>query len=567
MVTPVKKEKLKIGLMLEDWMISAWSHKMIENIIKSDYAKISLVVLGNKKVHFHESTFIVKLKESIYNKISFGLKNILMSIEQNLIDRDISFLDADRHIDSSGMLTEFPVLTVQADMVGSSSYFIEADIQAIRDYDVDVLIRLGFGVLRGDILNAAKHGVWSFHHGDNRTNRGGPAGFWESMESSSQVGSVLQILTEDLGNGKVLYRSYSCTDNMSIRKNNSNNYWKSLSFMTRKLKELYILGDDAFIKKVESENSQPVLYSERHYIEPSNLKRAFLLLIKIGEKIKKMYMDNMYIDQWIIMFHLCPNFSSSLWRYKKIFPPKDRFWADPHVIFRDGKYYIFIEEFKFDKGKGRIAMFVLDEAGNYGESRVILEKSYHLSYPFVFEYQNDIYMVPESEENQTVELYKCTEFPDKWEFQINLLEGVNAVDSTLYFHENKWWMFTNIVENEGASTWDELYLFYSDDLFSNNWKSHPLNPVVSDCKTSRPAGEIFVMDGRIFRPSQNSSNRYGYGFNINEITKLDEKQFSEELVSSVKPNWDKDIIGTHTFNRVKDLHLIDALCKFSRFRL
>ena len=567
MVTPVKKEKIKIGLMLEDWMISAWSHKMIENIIKSDYAKISLVVLGNKKVHFHESTFIVKLKESIYNKISFGLKNILMSIEQNLIDRDIRFLDADRHIDSSGMLTDFPVLAVQADMVGSSSYFIEADIQAIRDYDVDVLIRLGFGVLRGDILNAAKHGVWSFHHGDNRTNRGGPAGFWESMESSSQVGSVLQILTEDLGNGKVLYRSYSCTDNMSIRKNNSNNYWKSLSFMTRKLKELYILGDDAFLKKVESENSLPVLYSEPHYIEPSNLKRALLLLIKIGEKSKKMYMDNMYIDQWIIMFHLCPNFSSSLWRYKKIFPPKDRFWADPHVIFRDGKYYIFIEEFKFDKGKGRIAMFVLDEAGNYGESRVILEKSYHLSYPFVFEYQNDIYMVPESEENQTVELYKCTEFPDKWEFQNNLLEGVNAVDSTLYFHENKWWMFTNIRENEGASTWDELYLFYSDDLFSNNWKSHPLNPVVSDCKTSRPAGEIFVMDGRIFRPSQNSSNRYGYGFNINEITKLDEKQFSEELVSSVKPNWDKDIIGTHTFNRVKDLHLIDALCKFSRFHL
>jgi hypothetical protein len=560
----VNKKKLKIGLLLDDRVLSAWAHKMIEDIIRCDYAEISLVVLNARKVHFDKKTRFIKMKEKARSFIYLFVRNALKNVEGNLIDRDAKFLDADSKINSTEMLLNIPLLTVETERKVSSDYVCEKGIQEIRDYDVDVLIRLGFGILRGNILYAAKYGVWSFHHGDNRVNRGGPPGFWESMGSSCEIGSVLQILTEDLDNGKVLYRSYSCTDNMSVRRNNSNNYWKSLSFMTRKLKELYDVGEDVFFRKVEDENSDPVMYSERLYIEPTNLKRAMLLLFKIGEKIKKMYQDNMYINQWIIMFDLSSSFSSSLWRYKKIFPPKDRFWADPHVLCRGDKYYIFVEEFMFDIDRGHIAVITMDEAGNYGKSKVVLERPYHLSYPFVFEYEDNSYMVPESEENNTVELYKCIEFPDKWEFQQNLMEGVDLVDATLFYHEDKWWMFSNSAENKGSSTWDELFLFYSEDLFSNNWTPHPKNPVVSDCKSSRPAGKIFIDKGRIYRPSQNCSTMYGYGFNINEITILNEKEYSEKVVTSVKPNWEKSIIGTHTFNRANKLHVIDALRKIRR---
>jgi len=215
----------------------------------------------------------------------------------------------------------------------------------------------------------------------------------------------------------------------------------------------------------------------------------------------------------------------------------------------------------YSTGKGHISLITMDEKGNYNQPEIVLDKPYHLSYPFVFEHEDDYYMIPESGANKTIDLYRCIEFPDKWEFQMNLMENVRAVDATVFYHNGKWWMFANLIENDGASLWDELFLFYSDDLFNTDWQPHPLNPIVSDCKFARPAGKIFVENGRIYRPSQNCSTRYGYGFNLHEITSLDENHYAEDLVTRVEPNWDKHIIGTHTFNRVNSLHIIDAIYK------
>ena len=103
-----------------------------------------------------------------------------------------------------------------------SDYFDESDVDKIRDFKIDVLIRSGFGILRGSILDTAKYGIWSYHHGDSELNRGGPAAFWESMQSAPVTGSMLQILSEDLDNGEVLCRSYSCTETLSVQDNKNN---------------------------------------------------------------------------------------------------------------------------------------------------------------------------------------------------------------------------------------------------------------------------------------------------------------------------------------------------------
>jgi hypothetical protein len=92
-----------------------------------------------------------------------------------------------------------------------------------------------------------------------------------------------------------------------------------------------------------------------------------------------------------------------------------------------------------------------------------------------------------------------------------LMINVYAVDPTILRKDGKWWLFVNIRENEGASSLDELFLFYSADLFCRDWTPHPKNPVVSDVKSSRPAGRIFSYNGNIYRPSQNNSKRYGMG--------------------------------------------------------
>ncbi len=554
----MEKSKLRIGLLLDDYNIPAWSYKMIQNIAGSDYADIVLVIINNRK-NEPIKTILSKLGNS-YRRILYLLVKKALAI-RNLIEGKILLPDACKEVNCEVLLTNTPMIKVKTVREKWSDYFYSDDIMKIKEHNIDILVKCGFGILRGDILNSAKYGIWSFHHGDNYINRGGPAGFWESMESWPETGSTLQILTEDLANGKVLYRSFSCTNNSSVTDNRSNCFWKSLSFMTRKMQELYNTGENEFLEKVEYYNRHPVFYSERLYTDPTNYELAKLTFRKIQETVRAVYDNTFYLNQWILMFHLKDTFSSSLWRYKKIIPPKDRFWADPHIIFKDNKYYIFIEEYMYNVQKGHISLMVMDESGVYSEPKIILERPYHLSYPFVFEHDREFYMIPESGSNKTIELYKCVEFPDKWEFQMNLMENVRALDATVLFHNGKWWMFANIVENDGASSWDELFLFSSIDLFSNNWQPHPLNPIVSDCKTSRPAGQIFSEKGILYRPSQNCSTRYGFGFNISEITSLDEMSYAEVLVSSVKPNWDKNIIGTHTFNRVNSLHMIDAMYK------
>jgi hypothetical protein len=215
------------------------------------------------------------------------------------------------------------------------------------------------------------------------------------------------------------------------------------------------------------------------YRAPSNSELSILLWNKLLEKLKRDWYESRYFNQWLLLYDIRDGTSTALWRFKRITPPKDRFWADPFIIARDNKYYIFIEELLYATNKGHISLIVMNKEGSFEPPVRVLETSYHLSYPFIFEYENKHYMIPESAKNRTVELYECTEFPYKWEFRKNLMENCYAVDSTLFHWQDKWWMFANMIETEGAPTWDELFLYYSDNPLSSNWTPHPKNPVVS----------------------------------------------------------------------------------------
>lgn len=554
------RRPLKIGLLLDSEDIDAWFYQMISDLTTADYAEVSLVILNdNERVEQVNDTLVKKLSNNRGRIGYLAIRKVLEEIYGRLIERTTYLRDAEASVSSGDLLNDIPSIKVKTQQGQWSDRFFDADIETIKSADLDVLIRGGFGILRGDILKASRYGVWSFHHGDNFRNRGGPAGFWESMGNWPETGSILQILTEDLDNGSVLYRSFSCTDTMSVQDNKSNYYWKTQAFMTRKLRELHSVGEERFFERVAAENKHLSFYSERLYTAPNNTELARLTYNKIVEKIKRLWTNRFYLDQWILMFHLRADFSSSLWRYQKMIPPIDRFWADPHVIYQNNTYYIFIEEYLYATDKGHISLITMDEEGQYSEPEVILDKPYHLSYPFIFEHNGDHYMIPESMANETVELYKCKEFPNQWEFQMNLMQGINAVDATLHYQDNRWWMFVTVVETDGASSWDELFIYYADDFASTDWTPHRMNPVISDCRIARPAGKLFVDNGVLYRPSQNCSHRYGYGFNLNEVEILTTEEYREKRVSAVEPNWDKAIHGTHTFSRAHNLHVIDAI--------
>ena len=140
-----------------------------------------------------------------------------------------------------------------------------------------------------------------------------------------------------------------------------------------------------------------------------------------------------------------------------------------------------------------------------------------------------------------------------------------AYDTTLLFHKGKWWLFTNIKDHVGASSWDELYLFYSNNPISKTWYPHPMNPIVTDVRNARSAGKIFTRNGNLFRPSQDCSKRYGYRIKINKIMKLSEDEYEEMEIDSINPDWDKNIKALHTLNYEKEITINDGCLRRFKF--
>jgi methionyl-tRNA formyltransferase len=100
-----------------------------------------------------------------------------------------------------------------------SQYFNDADVELIRQCNLSFLIRIGFNIIRGDILNSARYGIWSMHFDDEEKYRGGPPCFWEIYHRDQSTGAILQRLTDRLDGGIVLRKAFFPTAMHSYRLN------------------------------------------------------------------------------------------------------------------------------------------------------------------------------------------------------------------------------------------------------------------------------------------------------------------------------------------------------------
>jgi hypothetical protein len=293
------------------------------------------------------------------------------------------------------------------------------------------------------------------------------------------------------------------------------------------------------------------------------MKKNFIS--RLLSRIRKKFRSFFFLDQWIVLIATNVDYKSLSWSgLKKFIPPVDRFWADPFIWLRENKYYVFIEELPYSTNRGYIICLTLGEDLNIITNQVVLKRPYHLSYPFLFEHRGQLYMVPETKQNNRVELYRCTRFPDQWEFEKTLIDNIRALDSTLLEANGKWWLFANVHE-EGGSSWDTLCLYYADHPLSDQWTPHPLNPIVKNIHSARPAGRIFAHKDGMIRPSQDCSSRYGYATNFNRIVVLSETDYVEAKEHAFKPPGKGGILATHTFNSVGGLTAIDALQRRQKF--
>lgn len=563
----VASPPLRVALLLDSMSQPVWVERALAELRQTRAVTFSVVILNGARTEVAERlTPLARLRRWYDNR-----RYILAALYRRF-DRWHNPVEADPLVETNitPLLGDVPVYRLEPRQTKHCDYFTDEDVAALRALDLDVAVRLGFRILKGDALRIARFGVWSYHHGDNQVNRGGPPGFWEVMEGTPVTGSVLQVLTEDLDDGQVLYRSFASTHRLSVRQNCANYYWKSGAFLRRKLEELHRAVPRGVTRATDSATRTWQAYSNRLYVEPTNGVMARHLAKLIGRYLAEKWLDFWWKEQWFVAYRLAPRDDrpadvpdGTLYRFRQLIPPKDRFWADPFPVAYNDRRYLFAEELIFSEDKGRIIVFEIDEQGRAGDPSIVLERDYHVSYPFVFEWNGEHYMVPETEGQRRVELFRARRFPFEWEFDRVLLEDTPAVDATLAEVDGRWWMFANIAV-EHASSWDELHLFHASSPLGP-WTPHAGNPVKSDVRSARPAGRLFVHDGVLHRPAQDCARRYGHAIVMNAIDELTLTSFREHQVDRIDPSWAPGLVATHTINAAGGLTAVDAQRRRPRY--
>lgn len=204
---------------------------------------------------------------------------------------------------------------------------------------------------------------------------------------------------------------------------------------------------------------------------------------------------------------------------------KDIFYADPFVMARRGRHFLFAEACPYATGKGVIVCAELGADGAPGPFRTVLERPWHLSYPFVFDHDGETWLAPESSAHGGIELYRASDFPYGWSLAEWLLPELPLVDPTFFEHDGRLWLLAGLA-TPGGSDWDELYAWHAPSL-GGPWQAHRLNPIKSDCRGARPGGPVLRLDGRLLRPAQRCERFYGEALVWQEIRTLTPDAFEE----------------------------------------
>jgi len=236
---------------------------------------------------------------------------------------------------------------------------------------------------------------------------------------------------------------------------------------------------------------------------------------------------------------------------------RNKLISDPFGIRRGEAVHILFEDYDYRTSKGSISTMSICRK-SLSPSKTVIDSPYHMSYPYLLEYKNQIYCVPETQAAQEVSLYKAKEFPNSWVKAAILINDFAGVDSTIFQYNALWWLLATDY-NDGP--YHKLKAWYAPCLFGP-WKPHVANPVKVDIRSARPGGTPFMYDGYLYRPSQDCSKDYGSKIILNRVIRLTPTEFKEEQIAFIEPYKNSPYPeGLHTISNVGDITLIDGARK------
>jgi hypothetical protein len=532
---------MKFGILCNGNTFQQWQLETIRNLVSGGHSCALLIVNANT---FEKPGLRQKIVQYPYSKVLYRVWfRYLMKPE------------AKKSVNITDFYTNLPELSCSTTRKGYAEYFDTKDVETIKSCKLDFMLRFGFGIIKGDILDAAQYGVWSYHHDDDRKYRGVPTGFWEIRFGDPVNAAILQRLTNKLDSGVILHKAYFATINHSWQANLDNLLKSTTEWPLQVCRDIEN-GNTEFLSVVNAPASAI-------YRLPNNLLMLRFMLKVTWNKFMFHYRDLFLTEKWNIGILSIPveklvhpgETSLPEPGWLNINSQKPVYHADPFGFTKDDHVHIVCEEYDYRNPKGKLTSIQVDrQLFQVIKKTTALEKDYHLAFPFLIEFDNKQYCIPENSRSGNVDLFRFDVQSGKLVFEQTLIENLKAVDPSLFFHEGLWWLFfTDMV-----STNERLHIWYSPN-FRGPYAAHANNPVKVDIRSSRPAGNPFMLNGMLLRPAQDCTLRSGRRICLNQVQKLNPTQFVETEYAILNPapesKWGH---GMHTFCVMDGAVLVDG---------
>jgi hypothetical protein len=422
---------------------------------------------------------------------------------------------------------------------------------AATTQDLDVLIVLDDRAPPPSLVQQAGQRVWR-----NADDAGPTRAFLALARGETSLTSSLVEVARD---GRLLerYHSVGPVDRLSLARTEDPLRWKAATYPAR---ALAAVRRDGWESAPTREPRQPTRVASTASLPSTALVTR--TVAKLAWRICRRAVQRIVSqNEWFVAYRRrSPGAPppTDLHGFTPIEAPRGHFYADPFVVATPSGHRLFLEDYARTRRLGSIAQLRLDdERRGPWPATTVLERPFHLSYPFVMRTpEGSLLLIPESGDHRQTTTYRSTTDGSAWEPSASILSGIQAYDPTVLEHGGRFWLFVAVAV-PGGSPWDELCLYYGPSP-AGPWTAHPANPVVSDVRSARPAGRVFALDGRLIRPAQDCSGAYGRRVVLQEIVRLDEWRYEERPWSAIEPTGLRGVRRTHCYTFDGSYEVVDG---------
>lgn len=517
----MKTGTYKFAIMLNREELYPWQIKVLEEIQKTGLAECVLIIVRKEK-QAHQKNIFQKITQ----------KNLLF--EQYKKRKLNPTLYAPKQYAPIKNVEKIEVEPIRTGK--NNEQLNQQEVEQIKSRNLDFIIRFGFGILKGEVLQAARWGIWSYHHADEQEFRGGPAGYWEIVKKKNIQGVILQQLTEKLDAGKIILKRHFHVLHDSYAANVTKLHIHSADMPAQAITMISkgLMQPDSWV---------PVTTKAPIYHYPTNFQFIRFACQMLINKIKASYIRIFKQENWMVISK-----ENNQVRYMA---PKanHEYYADPFILSGKDENLIIAEHYSYKTRKGNIVVI----KPGINQSKTVIEKDTHLSYPFVYNENGKTFVIPEESGAGKVNLYQWNEDTYELDFKTTLLD-LPVIDPSILKHNGKYYLMGGI-KDECPN--EKLYIYFANQL-EGPYVAHPKNPVKCDPRGSRMGGGFIPTEDGIIRPGQYSVKHYGeklWFFKINTLNETDyEETFQYEMTPDQKAPFK---CGLHNYHKIDTFEVYD----------